>query len=330
MNEEITIAITGSTGHIASAVIPLLAAAGYRVKALVHNQLASSWTSSVQPVRGSLSDIPSLDLLVQGCKVVIHCAARISLNSEGDPAVYETNVTGTASILAAARLAGVKRFIQLSSIHAFDQHTPDELLNEESRYCSDKAPRYDQSKRDAQQYVLQHTEDPMEVVVLKPTAVIGPFDFRPSHLGKAVLNMYCGKIPILIRGGFDFCDVRDVASAVVAAIDKGRDRQSYLLSGKWHSLSDLQKIISTIRGDNRRIPVLPVWAGYAGLPFTRLVAAINRLEPLYTKESIMALGNGHKNISSLKAMRELGYNPRPLAETIGDSIAWFKQAGYLK
>jgi dihydroflavonol-4-reductase len=260
---------------------------------------------------------------------VIHCAARISINSNGDPSVYDTNVQGTKNIFKAAQQAGVKRFIQLSSIHAYHQVTRDEFLNEESPYCPKNAPRYDQSKRDAQQFVLQQASDQMEVIVLNPTSVIGPFDYKPSLMGKAIRDIYNGRIPMLISGGFDFCDVRDVASGIVSAIDHGRNGQAYLLSGKWHSLEELKRIILNIKGVNKRIPVLPAWTGYAGLPFTLLLAALKGQEPLYTKESIHTLTHGNKNISSLKAEKDLGYKCRPLEETVADTISWFKQAGFL-
>lgn len=329
ISKQITIAITGATGHLATAVIPLLINQGYRVKALVYKRETKFDFFSLETIKGSLFDQPSLNKLVMGCTAVIHCGGKISLNSNRDPSVYETNVNGTINIFNAAKQAGVKRFIYISSIHAFNQITAGEILNEESPYSSTKAPRYDQSKRDAQQFVLQHATDQMEVVVLNPTAVVGPFDNKPSLMGTAIMDIFNRKVPLLISGGFDFCDVRDVASGIVHAIDQGRNGQCYLLSGKWYSLGDLQKIILSIKGDKRRIPVLPVWTGYLGLPFVLLLAAFSRKEPLYTKESIVTLMHGHKKISCTKAAKELGYSCRPLRETIADSINWFKQAGYL-
>ncbi len=329
MAKEKTIAITGTSGHLASAVIPMLLNKGYRLRVLVFKQEPKSDITLLETVMGSLSDLDSLNRLVRGCEVVIHCAARISLNSNKDTSVYETNVNGTRNVFNAAREAGVKRFIHLSSIHAYNHTTVDGSLNEESEFCSRNAPQYDQSKRDAQQFVLQNASDQMEVVVLNPTAVIGPFDSKPSLIGKAIIDIYNRKIPMLIEGGFDFCDVRDVASAIVNAIDKGRNGQSYLLPGKWHSLADLKKIILDIKGDKRRVLVLPAWTGYLGLPFILLLAALRRQEPVYTKESIYTMTHGNKKISSLKAELELDYICRPLKETISDSISWFKQAGYL-
>ncbi|MFA6126770.1 MAG: NAD-dependent epimerase/dehydratase family protein [Bacteroidales bacterium] len=329
ISKEITVAITGSTGHLASAIIPLLIGQGYRLHALVHKREPAVDLSTLDIVEGSLSDIDSLNRLVKDCRIVIHCAAKISLNSNRDPSVYETNVNGTMNLFNASKQARVKRFIHLSSIHAYDQLTAAGLLNEESPYCPDHAPRYDQSKRDAQKFVLQQLSDQMEVVVLNPTAVVGPFDHKLSLMGKAIKDIYNGKVPVLISGGFDFCDVRDVAAGVVAAMDKGRNGQSYLLSGRWHSLVDLQRIIMDIKGDRRNIPVLPAWTAYLGSPFILMLAAFRGKEPLYTRESILAMTQGHKNISSAKAEKELGYACRPLRETISDSIDWFKQTGSL-
>ncbi|MCX6223461.1 MAG: NAD(P)H-binding protein, partial [Bacteroidia bacterium] len=108
MSKELSIAITGSTGHLATAVIPSLISKGYRLRALVYKQESTFDTLTLETVKGSLSDSGSLDQLVKDCQVVIHCAAKISLNSNGDPSVYETNVNGTINIFNAAKQAGVK------------------------------------------------------------------------------------------------------------------------------------------------------------------------------------------------------------------------------
>jgi dihydroflavonol-4-reductase len=329
MSAGITVALTGSSGHLATSVVPLLSTLGYRIRALHYNHEPAYNSENFETVKGSLSDPASLRNLVTGCDLVIHAAARISIRSRHDPSVYETNVRGTMDLFNSAKEAGVKRFIYISSIHAYSQHEPGGLLNEESKYCTDRAARYDQSKRDAQKYVLQASSGEMEVVVLIPTGIVGPPDNKPSLMGKALINIYRNKIPALVGGGFDFCDVRDVASAVVNSISKGRNRQVYLLSGNWCSLPELYELIMDYKGSNKRIPVLPVWAGYLGLPFTTVFAALKRDEPLYTKESLTTLVYGNKQISSAKAKAELAYTCRPFSETVADTISWFKQSGYL-
>ena len=323
------IALTGSTGHIASSLIPLLIQKGHRLRVLVYEQVPVFGHSNMEIVKGSISNQASLNALVAGCEIVVHCAARISINSNHDPLVYETNVGGTMNIFNAAKNAGIKKFIHVSSIHAYQQLPSEEVLNEKREYCSNNAAQYDQSKRDAEKFVLQHASAQMETVVLNPTAVVGPPDHKPSLMGQAIMDLYNNKVPSLINGGFDFCDVRDIALGIMHAIDKGRNAHSYLLSGKWAHLADLHKMIMNIKGEKKSIPVLPGWTGYLGLPLIELIAKIKKQQPLYTKESLDTLTQGNKKISSAKAAEELGYSCRPLVETITDSIRWYKQAGML-
>ena len=325
-----TIGITGTTGLLASSIIPLLEKKGYRIKALLHTQELSHHPDNMETVKGSLSDIPSLDRLVKGCDVVIHCAARISINSNKDAYVYDTNLKGTINIFNASQKAGVKRFLYISSIHAYDQSPLDEPLDETHVHCTDNSYQYDRSKRDAEKYVLQNGTGSLEVVVLNPTAIVGPGDHKPSLIGSGILSFYHRKVPSLIRGGFDFCDVRDVAEGIVHAIEKGRNGHSYLLSGKWYSLAEFYMMIMNVKGDTRKLPVLPIWAAYLGLPFTHLYASVKKNEPLYTRESLHTLKYGNKKISCAKAVRELDYQCRPLKETISDTLSWFKKEGYLE
>jgi dihydroflavonol-4-reductase len=330
MSEKLTIGITGTSGHLAASVIPLLIKKGYRIKALQYKQELPFVYENLEIIKGSLSDIPSLDRLVSGCDTVIHSAARISIHSDKDAAVYDTNVNGTKHLFNAAKRADVRRFLYISSIHVYNQFPVDEMLDETRPYCEAHSHLYDRSKRDAEQFVLQNATGPMEVVVLNPTAIMGPFDFKPSLIGKGIIDFYNRRVPSLISGGFDFVDVRDVAEGIVNAINDGRNGQSYLLSGKWHSLAELFGMIMHVKGDPGKLPVLPYWAGYLGLPFTNLWASIKKIDPLYTKESLDTLKHGNKKISSIKAARELGYHCRPLQETITDTINWFKTSGYLQ
>lgn len=323
------IAITGATGHIASSIIPLLAENKYHIRVLQHTSGNTCNNLYAEVFTGDLCTPSTLTKFTDGCDVVIHCAAKISINSNTDPSVYETNMNGSVNIFNAATKSSVKRFIFVSSIHAYNQYPVSSMLDEQREYCSDKAPLYDQSKRDAQRYVLENATGSMEVVVLNPTCVIGPPDPRPSLMGKAMMDMYNRKIPSLVNGGFDFCDVRDVANGIVQAITRGRNRESYLLSGKWYHLRELHNLIMECKQEKKDIPVWPGWTAYMGLPFIQLMAAIKKQEPLYSRESLGALLQGNKKISGSKAMNELGYTCRSLAETVKDAIHWYRKNGML-
>ena len=326
---ETMIAVTGASGHIGNVLIPLLIKEGFKVRALVYQAGITFRSDRIEIVKGSLDDKHSLIELVKECEIVIHCAAHISIKSRKDPEVYRTNVEGTRNIFDTALESGVKKFIHLSSIHAFDQLTKDEVLNEGTPYCKDNAPLYDISKRDAEKYVLENTSGRMEVIVLNPTSVVGPYDNKPSLMGKALMDIYMRKVPMLIRGGFDFCDVRDVALGVLNAIKNGRSGQKYLLSGNWHSLKEIQDYIIDLRGNSKKLAVMPPWVAWLGLPFIKIWSFLIKRDPLYTRESIKSLVYGHKNIRSEKAAKELGYSCRPFRETLTDTIKWFRENDYL-
>jgi len=297
---------------------------------MIYKQPIDFNAEGLELVKGGLFDEGSLNELVKDCDCVIHCAGKISINSNKDPSVYITNVIGTKNIFNAAKRANVRRFIYISSIHAFCQIPTTSKLDETRAYCTDKACAYDRSKNIAQQYVLQPAIAQMETIALNPTAIVGPFDLKPSLMGKAIMDIYNRKVPSLIEGGIDFCDVRDVAAATVQAIQKGRTEQAYLLSGKWHSLAELQEVIIHIRGDKKRIPILPAWTAYLGLPAIQLLASFKKQTPLYTRESIDALVYSNKKISNEKAAEELGYTCRPMKESVADAIACYKEQGWLK
>lgn len=324
------IAITGASGHLGTSVASLLLKQDFKLSILQYSQNLNIDITHCEIVKGSIHDPDALTRLLNDCDAVIHLAARVSINSNNDPSVYSTNFEGTRLIFDLAKNLRVKRFIHISSIHAFNQAPRNTLLDESRGPCSNNAPRYDQSKRDAQHYVLSNADEAMQVVVLNPTSIAGPPDYLPSLFGKAIIDLYMRRIPALIEGGFDFCDVRDVAQAVVNAITMGKNRNAYLLSGKWHSMAEVNKLVMLNQRIERTLPVLPAFTAYLGLPFIRGYSRITGKDPLFTHESVEALVKGNRNISSEKARKELNYSCRPFTETVSDLIEWFKENNLMK
>jgi dihydroflavonol-4-reductase len=158
---------------------------------------------------------------------------------------------------------------------------------------------------------------------------MGPNDFKPSLIGQAIIQLYRGKLPALVPGGYDWVDVRDVVSGTIRAIEKGRTGESYLLSGHFVSLQDLYRMLNEFKGENKSLPVLPFWLAGVGVPFLKAWAGLRRTKPLYTRESLEILRTAHPDISSEKAARELNYKSRPFNETLGDTVEWFKENHYL-
>jgi dihydroflavonol-4-reductase len=134
----------------------------------------------------------------------------------------------------------------------------------------------------------------------------------------------------MFDGGYDWVDVRDVASSICNALTMGRIGENYLLSGKYYTMKDIVGIVSEVKGRKIRVANVPVWVVKAGLPFVKLQSLITGKAPLYTIESIDILLHGSPMISHEKARNELQHNPRPFQETVADLVEWFKANRYIK
>ncbi|HMU10856.1 MAG TPA: NAD-dependent epimerase/dehydratase family protein [Ferruginibacter sp.] len=324
------IALTGATGHLGSALLQETGKRNMAVKVLARNiNTASLSDLPVEIIKGDLLDPGSLRNLMQDCDTLIHSAAMISVNGDPKGLVHQTNVEGTRLVMEAALQAGVKRCVHISSIHAYRQLPPSEVLDEQRNHVDETAFAYDRSKFAGQQIALAANKQGMEVIVVNPTSIIGPYDFKPSLMGQVLIDLYKGRLPFIFNGGFDFCDCRDVAGAVLNATAMGNPGETYLLSGKWYSLKQLVQLLSKASSKKIRVMALPPLVAKAGLPFVKLLGALQGKEPLYTNEALEALFNGNRFISSYKARQALNYTTRPLEETLYDTIEWFKNKSYL-
>lgn len=324
------IALTGASGHLGSALLQQICSRNIPAKVLARDETIPSLKGlPVEIVKADLLNPASLKTLVQDCDVLIHSAAFISVNGDPKGLVHKTNVEGTRAVIDAAIDAGVKRCVHISSIHAYQQEPSFEILDESRKPVDKNGFAYDRSKYAGQQIALAANQRGMETIVVNPTSIIGPYDFKPSLMGQVLIDLYKGKLPFIFNGGFDFCDCRDIAYAVLNATTMGQPGTSYLLAGKWHSLKELVHLLSASASKNIRATALPEWAGKAGLPVVKLLGKIRHKEPLYTIEALEALFRGNRCISSDKAKAELNYTVRPLAETIHDTFEWFKNKGYL-
>lgn len=318
------IALTGASGHLGGVVLKKLLEKGHQVKAMVFHDHHIMDQLPVEQVNGSVADIAALEKLMEGCDALIHCAGIISIHGDRDGRVRKTNVDGVRHVMEAARNAGIRRVVHISSIHAFNLVPCDQPMDETRESCGPNGHAYDQSKRDGQRIALSFQSDTMDVLVMNPTSMLGPPDYKPSLMGQAICDIYSRRIPALFKGGFDFVDVRDCADAIINALTMGTPGTNYLLSGKWYSLRELRDTIRQVSGTRIRIPFIPAWLARVGLPFIKLYAYLTGSEPLYTVESIDALVYSNRYISSARAKSELGFKPRPLAETLTDALAWYK------
>jgi dihydroflavonol-4-reductase len=322
------VAVTGASGHIGNCLVQELRKLGAGIKVLVYNSSAVPDATDVEIIRGNLLEPESLMNLCQGTEVVFHLAAQIAIDNRSSRNVYETNVTGTKNILMAAKQSGVRKFIHFSSIHAFQIESPGQLLDENNSLVESDKTIYEFTKAEGEREVIKAVKEGLNAVILNPTAVIGPFDYKSSLLGQALIKIYQSKLPFLVSGGYNWVDVRDVVSASIHAIESGRKGEKYILSGVFCSLKELSAMISSISGC--RIPVIvPVPLARLACPFFMFFSSVANKQPLYTYQSLDILVNSPVNISNAKARKELGYKPRPLEQTLRDAFDWYKKNNYI-
>jgi len=323
------IAVTGANGHVGASLVRLLLKENHEVRVLMHTGIRAFQGLPVESVEGGLEDISALQKLCRDREIVFHLAAKIIIDSESYDEVYKINVEGTKNVAIAAREAGVKRFIHFSSIHALQQFPQDKPLDETRPLALHSGMVYDKTKALAEKWIREQNNPDFQVIILNPTAIIGPHDYQPSYLGQVIQLIYKGKLPGLVPAGYNWIDVRDVARAAVMAMEKGEPGESYLLSGEWQSLKTLAEMICKAKNKKCRLPVFPFWLARIGIPFMALYARLKNREPLYTKTSLAILQSSNQHIINDKARKVLGFSPRPLDESIADTLAWFKKNQYL-
>lgn len=322
------VAVTGASGHIGANLCRMLIDQGYQVKALIYRDTRGLAGLPLEFIKGEVTCETDLENLCRDCEVLFHLAAVISLHKK-DPSCEKVNVDSCVSLIRAARNTGVKRIIHFSSIHAFIEKPLESELNESRDLSLESNVSYNRSKALSQNMMTEASSSQLEIIVLNPTAVVGPNDFKPSFLGTALIRFYNGQIPGLVPGGYDWVDVRDVCSAAINAINSGVPGECYLLGGSWQSLKTLTHEIENNGGHKPPLLNLPLWLAQIGAPFLNLHSKIRKKTPLYTSMSLHTLKDSHHKISYEKARLALKYNSRPFAETISDTIQWFRDHHYL-
>lgn len=323
------VAVTGASGHVGANLVRALVARGDEVRVLLRADDRAVRELAVERVAGDVLEPESLAPLVAGAEVVFHAAAQVSISGDRDGELERVNVLGTRHIAAACLAAGVRRLVHFSSIHALESPAERRWMDEAQPYIVEAgAPAYDRSKAAGEREIRSAAERGLAAVILNPTAIVGPFDFKPSHTGRLVLALARRQMPALVAGGFDWVDVRDVASAALAAGERGRPGERYLISGHWLPIAELAREVARASGAAAPRFVAPLWAARLGVPFVTGFAKVAGRDALYTAESLRAIRLS-REVNGTKARRELGHAARPFAETIRDSVAWLSENGLL-
>lgn len=322
--------VTGANGLVGANLVRELMARGERLRVLVRSDDPEALRGlDVERIRGDVRDLESLKAALRGAERVYHLAGQISVVGPMGGLVQATNVIGAQNVGEAALACGARRLLHVCSVHAFRQAPLDQPIDEtRARVQPGEAPAYDCSKAAGEAEIRRLITKGLEAVIVHPSGIIGPFDFRPSRMGQVLLDLYQRKLPALVAGGFDWVDVRDVVAGAIAAMERGRCNESYILSGNWQSMADLASMAALVTGMAPPRFTSPPWLARAGAPLMEGWAHLTGREPLYTREALAALG-GNKRYLGDKARRELGYYPRALQESVRDTYHWFAASGRL-
>lgn len=326
-----TTVVTGATGHVGNNLVRALLAQGRAVRVLLHEQGGEPRSLAgleVERVHADVRDLESLRGGLAGASVVFHLAAQISISPRTDHLLDPVNVRGTANVMRAARECGVRRVVHMSSVHALSAQPADQPIEETRPLVDERALPYDRSKANGEREVLAAVASGLDAVIVSPAAVLGRHDYGPSLQGAGLLAVLRNRLPVALAGAYNWVDVRDVVSGALAAEERGRTGERYLLSGHVCTLRELANQLAESSGGQRPRVTLPRALLWLGLPFVSLAARVTGARPLYTRNALEILA-ANCDFRCDKARQELGFTPRPLAETIADAVSFYRQAGYL-
>ena len=316
------VAITGATGFIGHHLAQRLVRSGAYVTALVRagSRIERLQVAGIKCIIAPLDQPRAMAHAARGVDHFFHLAGAVDFRNNA-ARCRQVNVDGTANALRAAQNAGVRRFIHASSIVAVGANRRAEPLDETAVWnLGDYRVPYATSKREAEIVVLA-SQGPMETVVVNPACVVGPDDFSHSEFGTVCKRFWRGRLPFYSGRGNNFVDVRDVADGMMLAAEKGRAGERYILGGENHSYAAFFRLLARAQGRWRFRMRMPLFlAKLSALIADRFPR--RKARPYLTRAQARLLGLWFFFDCS-KAKRELGYNPRPLIDSLIDAHAFW-------
>jgi len=323
--------LTGATGFVGSHVARSLAAQGADLRLLVRpaSDLRNIQELQAERVIGDLRDTASLKKAVAGCDVIFHVPADYRLWVRDPEQMYRSNVEGTRAILEAARENKVRRVVYTSSVATMGFQSNGHLADEDSPVSlANMIGPYKRSKFMAEEIAVEAGRSGMDVVVVNPTTPVGERDIKPTPTGRIVVDFLKKKFPAYVDTGLNLVDVAECARGHVAALEKGKSGERYILGGENLTLKQILDKLAVITGlPSPSIKVPHVVALATGVVDQVFTGYIRNREPRATIDAVR-MGRKKMFVSSSKAERHLGWKIVPVDGALRLAVEWFQANGY--
>ncbi len=324
--------VTGSAGFIGNVLVRELLARNRKVRVLVRSASDNSSLDNldIEKATGDIRDIDSLIKAFREIDTVYHLAGRISIMPGDYTLIRNVNLGGTKNVIDACLKCGVRRLVYTSSIHALKEPPVGTVIDESMPFDPDsRRGEYDRSKARASIEITKAAEDGLDSVIVCPTGVLGPYDFRASSITQTFIDFACGRLNLIVDGAYDFVDVRDVAAGHILASEKGKTGENYILSGQRITMSEMMSVLEEISGVPGPKYKVPTWLAKMAGFFTPIYYKMANKAPRFTTYSISTL-QSNSIISHKKAAVELGYRSRPFKESIKDTFKWLEKKNMIR
>lgn len=335
MKSNVKYLVTGAAGFLGGTICRQLIERGEDVRAFVlpGDPAMKYVPQEAEIVEGDLTDMASLEkffTVEEGTEtIVLHIASIVTVNPDYSSKVMEVNVDGTRNII---RLClshpECKKLVYCSSTGAIPEAAMGQAIREVRRFDPDEVVGcYSRSKAMASQAVLDAVhESGLNACIVHPSGIMGPEDYAIGETTGTLIKIIKGEMPAGIDGSFNLCDVRDLAAGTIAAADKGKAGECYILANEPVSFRDFSCMVSDEAGCKKVGMFLPIWAANMMGGMMEKQAKKKGTKPMMTRFSVYNLARNNQ-FDSTKAIRELGYSTRSYRDTIHDEIQWLRETG---
>jgi len=322
--------ITGATGFVGSHVARLAAEQGAELRLLTRRtSVTANLPKGAELVQGDLREPAKFSAALRGCDALIHVAADYRLWVPDPAEMYKANVDGTRELLRLAREAGVRRVVYTSSVATMGFRKDASAVDEETPVSeADMIGHYKRSKWLAEQEAIAAARAGQDVVILNPTTPVGAMDVKPTPTGRIIVDFLNKKFPAYVDTGLNLVDVEEISRMHLAAVERGRFGERYILGGENLTLKQILDKLAAMTG--LPSPTMKVPHGVAmvfALFDETITGKLRGKEPRATVEAVR-MGKKMMWASSAKAERELGWRELPVGGALRNAVEWFVANGY--